>query len=353
MTKRPDLSYSDAGVDIDFAASCLSEIDKTRSRSAEVITGINDFAGLFSIKSLCQRFDDPVLVSSTDGVGTKLLVAILCEHYDGIGQDLVAMCVNDIITKGAEPLFFLDYFATAHLRSVPFIKIVNSMVTACDEVDCALIGGETAEMPSLYAHKHFDLAGFTVGVAERANLLGCHRVKNDDVLLGVSSSGLHANGFSLVRKIMFEQLKHKPHDVLWQTARSVKTVANELLTPTKLYVNPVKALLKNGIIPSAIAHITGGGISENVPRILPRNLMASIDISEVDIPPIFSYLMEQGPVSADEMFRTFNMGVGLIIAISKDRKSDAISLLEDFGETVYEVGRIHESEGGLRCRVKM
>lgn len=351
MIAKIETSYSDAGVDIEFAADCLNEIDKTRSRSAEVIKSPNDFAGLFSLKELCKRFDDPVLVSGTDGVGTKLLVAISCEKYEGLGQDLVAMCVNDIATKGAEPLFFLDYFATANLRSVPFIKILNSIVNACDEINCALIGGETAEMPSLYAYKHFDLAGFAVGVVERSKLLGAHKVKVGDGLIGLRSSGLHANGFSLVRKIMFEKLSHKPNDVLWQTERSVVTVADELLMPTRLYVNAIKALLEEDIAINAIAHITGGGITENVPRILPADLCAQIDLSDVSLPPIFDYLMEKGPVNQDDMFRTFNMGIGLILALPQSSLHDALSTLKDCGETAFHIGNVVHREGGPRCLI--
>lgn len=353
MDTKVDLSYRDAGVDIDFASLCLHEIDKTRSRMTEIIKSPNDFAGLFSMKELCKRFDDPVLVSGTDGVGTKLLVAIECERYEGIGQDLVAMCVNDIATKGAEPLFFLDYFATANLRSVPFIKIVNSIVAACDRVNCALLGGETAEMPSLYAHKHFDLAGFAVGVVDRCKILGAHLVKENDIILGISSDGLHSNGYSLVRKIMFETLKHKPHDVLWQTERGVRTVADELLAPTKLYSNAINRLMRSGVRLSAVAHITGGGLLENIPRVLPLDLMASIDLSGQEIPRIFSYLMEHGPVPKMEMLRVFNMGIGLIIILPNDQKELALSLLTEDGENVFEIGVIKTNEGGNRCQVKI
>lgn len=350
MISRIELSYCDAGVDIDFASSCLGEIDKTRSRTTDIIHSPNDFAGLFSLKQICQRYDDPVLVSGTDGIGTKLLVAITCEKFDGLGQDLVAMCVNDIATKGAEPLFFLDYFATSNLRSVPFKKVVNSIVYACDEINCALIGGETAEMPSLYHNKHFDLAGFAVGVVERAKILGAHRVKENDVLIGVASSGLHSNGFSLVRKIMFDKLGHRANDVLWQTERGVRTVADELLVPTKLYPNLIQALVKENISISAIAHITGGGLTENVPRILPKELMARIDLTNVNIPQIFSYLMEKGPVSQEEMQRVFNMGIGLVIALPRDQKERAISTLDEFGDT-FEIGDVVPWEGGQRCQV--
>lgn len=350
MISRIELSYSDAGVDIDFASSCLLEIDKTRSRKAEIIHSPNDFAGMFSLKEICRRFDDPVLVSGTDGIGTKLLVAITCEKFDGLGQDLVAMCANDIATKGAEPLYFLDYFATANLRSVPFKRVVNSIVAACDEINCALIGGETAEMPALYASKHFDIAGFAVGVVERARMFGAHRVQPHDVLLGVASSGLHSNGFSLVRKIMFDKLGHRANDVLWQTEQGVRTVADELLIPTKLYSNPIQALMKENIPVSAIAHITGGGLTDNVPRIVPAHLEARIDLSDVAIPQIFHYLMEKGPVSMEHMLRVFNMGLGLVIALPKQHKAAAISILEPFGAT-FEIGEIAPCEGGRRCHV--
>jgi len=349
MTEK--MSYLEAGVDIDFAATCLTEIDKTRARDSDVIKSMNDFAGMFSLKELCRRFDDPVLVSGTDGVGTKLLVAMACEKYDGLGQDLVAMCANDIATKGAEPLFFLDYFAASNLKAVPFVRIVNSIVAACDEIDCALIGGETAEMPGLYAHKHFDLAGFAVGVAERSQLLGMHRVHEGDALIGLSSSGLHSNGYSLVRKIIFDKLGHRPNDVLWQTERQVMTVADELLMPTKLYVNPIKRLLQEVPL-NAIAHITGGGITENVPRIISLDLAASIDLSAITMPRIFTYLMENGPLSQEEAVRTFNMGVGLVIALPAEFKDRSLDILKECGETAFEIGKVIKCEGGPRCQVK-
>ncbi len=353
MTKQEGLTYDDAGVDISFAEVCLAEMEKTRVRNKEVITSPNDFAGLFSIKDLCARFDDPVLVSSTDGIGTKLLVAIACQRFDCLGQDLVAMCANDVITKGAEPLFFLDYFATASLKSVPFVKVMNSIVSACDEINCALIGGETAEMPAVYAHNHFDLAGFIVGVLDRKKMLGAHRVKRGDVIIGLSSSGIHANGYSLVRKIMFEKLQHRSNDVLWETERSVCTVADELLIATKLYVNSVKTLLAEHVDIHAIAHITGGGLTENVPRVLPPDLKARIQLSSGKIPRIFNYLMENGPVSFEEMVRTFNMGVGLVLVVPKSDVARAQNLLKQARETAFVIGEVVDHDGGLRCQVTM
>ncbi len=352
MENQKALTYSDAGVDIDFAGNCLLEMEKTRSRSKEVIKSPNDFAGMFSLKDLCARFDDPVLVASTDGVGTKLLAAIICQEFSGLGQDLVAMCANDIITKGAEPLFFLDYFAAANLRNVPFLKVMNGIVTACDEIDCALLGGETAEMPAMYAHKHFDLAGFIVGAVDRKNMLGAHRVKEGDVIIGITSSGLHANGFSLVRKIMFDKLGHKSNDVLWETERTVRTVADELLLPTKLYVNPIKALFAEKIDVHALAHITGGGLIENVPRVLPGDLAANISIDITKIPRIFTYLMEKGPVSFDEMVRTFNMGIGMVLIVPKSAAEDALHVLKLAQETARIIGEIVPSDGSARCQVK-
>lgn len=345
------LTYANSGVDIDYASNCLKETDKTRSRTTEVIKSPNDFAGLFSLKELLTRYSDPVLVSGTDGIGTKLLVAIACETYDGLGQDLVAMCVNDIATKGAEPLFFLDYFATSHLRAVPFAKVINSIVLACDEIDCALIGGETAEMPQMYAHKHFDLAGFAVGVVDRPKMLSQQKVKEGDLMIGISSSGLHSNGYSLVRKIMFDKLNCKPNDVLWQTELGVSTVADVLLTPTKLYANLIKKLMKSDLKLYAAAHITGGGLIENIPRVIPIDLAAHLDLSDIKTPRIFRFLMENGPISYQEMVRTFNMGIGLVLIVDKDQK-DALNIIKECGEEAVVIGQVSKHQGDMRCLIK-
>jgi phosphoribosylformylglycinamidine cyclo-ligase len=347
------ITYQDAGVDIDYADRSIKCLIPSRSRSKHVIASPHDFAGLFSIKELVKHYDDPVLVASTDGVGTKVLAAIACESYDGLGQDLVAMCANDILTKGALPLFFLDYFATANLKSVPFSRLVNSMTEACEEIDCALIGGETAEMPALYAHKHFDLAGFIVGVAERSKMLGRHLVKEGDAVIGIASSGLHANGFSLVRKIMFENLKHRANDVLWQSEKSVSTVADELLRPTILYQHCITALRNAGVKLNALAHITGGGLLGNVPRILPAHLTAELDISHIKIPNIFSYLAKNGPVDEQEMLRTFNMGIGMVAVVDAGLQSLALDIIKANHQIGYEIGIIKVNEGSQRCQVKM
>lgn len=350
MTESLTVSYQDAGVDIDYAAHCLTSIDQTRSRRREVIKSTNDFAGLFSLKDINEKYADPILVSGTDGVGTKLLVAIECDNYNGLGQDLVAMCANDIACKGAEPLFFLDYFASSDLKQAPFTKVVNGIVQACDEINCALVGGETAEMPSLYAPKHFDLAGFAVGVVDRAHMLGAHRVQEGDLLIGIKSSGLHANGFSLVRKIIFEELTLKPNDVLWQTEAGVVTVGDELLKPTRLYSNLVKNLRSTGLSINAIAHITGGGIVENVPRVIPEHLMAHLDLTGIPCPRIFKFLMDKGPVSQAEMMKTFNMGIGLILAVSRF-EHNVLGVLRDCGEEAEIIGEVKPYQGGSRCQV--
>ncbi len=345
------ITYQDAGVDITYADQSIQNIPKGRSRSHEVIASANDFAGLFSLKDLIKKYEDPVLVASTDGVGTKVLAAIHCESYDGLGQDLVAMCANDVLTKGADPLFFLDYFAASNLKSVPFSRLLNGMVSACDEINCALIGGETAEMPAMYEQKHFDLAGFIVGVADRSKMLGAHRVNEGDALIGIGSSGLHANGFSLVRKIMFEKLKHRANDVLWQNEKSVCTVADELMAPTILYQRVINALKEAGIELKALAHITGGGLVGNVPRILPAHLSAEINLRSVKIPRIFSYLAEHGPVLEQEMFKTFNMGIGMVVVLDKTVQDKALAIIENNHEKAYALGQVVSHTSGERCQI--
>lgn len=347
------LTYQDAGVDIAFADQNIKNLPTSRSHAKNVLSVPNDFAGLFSLKDIKKNYDEPILVASTDGVGTKVLAAITCESYDGLGQDLVAMCSNDILTKGAEPLFFLDYFATGNLKGVPFTRLVSGMVMACDEINCALIGGETAEMPALYENKHFDLAGFIVGIAERSSLLGSHLVKEGDAIIGIPSSGLHANGFSLVRKIMFEKLKHRANDVLWQSEKGVSTVADELLKPTTLYHKSIRALKNAGVNIHALAHITGGGVLGNVSRVIPLGLCAQLDVRHLKIPTIFSYLMQHGPVDLQEMFQTFNMGIGMVAIIESEHKNLALSTLREYNKTAYEIGEITLSKESERCTIKM
>ncbi|MCA9507095.1 MAG: phosphoribosylformylglycinamidine cyclo-ligase [Myxococcales bacterium] len=347
------LTYQDAGVDITFADQNIRNLPSSRSHSQNVISSPNDFAALFSLKDLRKKFDEPVLVTSTDGVGTKVLAAIECEAYEGLGQDLVAMCANDILTKGAHPLFFLDYFASSNLKNVPFSKLIHSMVIACDEINCALVGGETAEMPSMYENKHFDLAGFIVGIAERSQLLGSHLVEEGDCIIGIGSSGLHSNGYSLVRKIMFEKLKHKANDVLWQNEKYISTVADELLRPTTLYHKCIMALKDCGVNLHALAHITGGGLFGNVSRVIPHGLCAQLDLSSHKVPPIFSYLQNNGPVDQSEMLRTFNMGIGMVAIINKKHKNLALDTIKEYNINCIEIGKITLSKEDKRCTIKM
>lgn len=341
------VSHLDA--DADFAHSALSEIDKTRARHKDVVLGPNDGAGLFAIKNLYE-VTDPILVSSADGIGYKLMTAIMCEKYEGLGQDLVATCINNIISKGASPLYFLDRLATANLRSVPLLRIKNAVVAACDEAYCALIGGETAENPALFQQKHFDLAGFCVGVADRTKLLGAHRVEENDVILGIASSGLHTAGYSLVHKVMFDMLGHKPNDVLWQNEQGIRTVADELLEPTKLYKKAIDALSKNINI-SAVSPIMNDGISQSIRRIMPINLTADIELGHYEMPRIFSYLKEMGQLGFDCMQSNFNLGIGLAVIVPKTECCPALSILEDLGEKAFLIGTI-TADKGTRCLVK-
>lgn len=342
------VSHLDA--DTEFAHSTLGEIDKTRARYKEVVKGPNDGAGLFAIKNLYEQ-TDPILVSSADGVGFKLMTAILCDKYEGLGKDLVATCINNIISKGAEPLYFLDRLATANLRSVPLLRIKNSVVAACDEAYCALIGGETAENPALFQQKHFDLAGFCVGVIDRANLLGAHRVYENDAVIALPASGLHTAGFSLVHKVMFEKLKHRPNDVLWQNEHGIRTVAEELLTPTKIYSKAVSHLIKAGIV-HAITPIMGDGIEHSIKRLVPINLTADIRLSDYEMPRIFNYLKEKGELSDTLMLNHLNMGIGLVLVVANEQKDQAIAKLREVGEKAFLVGIITKDKG-QRCQVKI
>lgn len=346
------LSYQDSGVDIGQAETCLSELSDSLGQKNEVIKSPNDFAGLFALKNLLANYKDPVLVSSTDGVGTKLLTAIECENFDGLGQDLVAMCANDLLCKGAKPLFFLDYFATGHLKDAPFNMVLNGIIRALNEIDCALVGGETAEMPGLYQKAHFDLAGFIVGIAEREKLLGAHLVKENDAVIGLKSSGLHANGFSLVRKIVFEKLKLKPYSWLWQESGS--TVAQELCRPTLLYHHAIETLKNAQVDLKALAHITGGGLLGNIPRILPQNLMAKLELSPLEILPIFKFLAERGPVRAEEMLKTFNMGIGMVLVINNLDKNKSLDIINNSTTfSAIELGSITKKYGDSSCSIKM
>jgi len=336
------LTYSDAGVDID-AGNLMVEKIKPHVRSTRrpgADGEIGGFGGLFDLKA--AGFTDPVLVAANDGVGTKLKIAIDANKHDTVGIDLVAMCVNDLVVQGAEPLFFLDYFATGKLDPDQGAAIVAGIASGCREAGCALIGGETAEMPGMYSGGDYDLAGFAVGAAERGQLLPAGDISEGDVILGLASSGVHSNGYSLVRKIVALS------GLAWDAPAPFGegTLADLLMTPTRIYVKPLlKAIRETGAI-KALAHITGGGFPENIPRVLPKHLAAEIDLDAIKAPKVFSWLAQTGGVAANEMLRTFNCGVGMIVVVPADKAVEVASVLTGEGETVFTLGRMVARDEG-------
>ncbi|KSV73343.1 phosphoribosylaminoimidazole synthetase [Sinorhizobium sp. GW3] len=336
------LTYSDAGVDID-AGNLMVEKIKPHVRSTRrpgADGEIGGFGGLFDLKA--AGFTDPVLVAANDGVGTKLKIAIDANKHDTVGIDLVAMCVNDLVVQGAEPLFFLDYFATGKLDPDQGAAIVAGIAAGCREAGCALIGGETAEMPGMYSGGDYDLAGFAVGAAERGQLLPAGDISEGDVILGLASSGVHSNGYSLVRKIVTLS------GLAWDAPAPFGegTLADLLMTPTRIYVKPLlKAIRETGSI-KALAHITGGGFPENIPRVLPKHLAAEIDLDAIKAPKVFSWLAQTGGVAANEMLRTFNCGVGMIAVVPADKAAEVSAVLTGEGETVFTLGRMVARDEG-------
>lgn len=331
------LTYRDAGVDIDAGNASVRLIkDSVRATyRPEVLGDLGGFGGLFALNT--AQYREPVLVSGTDGVGTKLKLAFLFNKHDTIGQDAVAMCVNDILVQGAEPLFFLDYLAVGKLVPTQVADIVKGVATACKESGCALIGGETAEMHGFYPSGEYDIAGFAVGVVEKSKLITSARVKAGDVLLGLPSSGLHSNGFSLVRKIVFDVKGFQGDEKIAELGG--KTIGEELLTPTRLYPRLCLPLLREFDI-HGMVHITGGGFYDNIPRALPDGLGAEIDADAWPMPPIFRLLQAWGGVAWPEMYRTFNMGIGMVLIAAAEEAANIRSALEKAGEIVYEIGRV-------------
>jgi phosphoribosylformylglycinamidine cyclo-ligase len=330
--------YAEAGVDIE-KANRLVEILKPITRKTYkpgVMSDIGRFAGLFSLNT--QDIKDPVLVSSTDGVGTKLKVAFMLDKHDTIGLDLVAMCVNDIVVEGANPLFFLDYISMGNLDLRKVEEIVKGIAAGCQEAQCSLIGGETAEMPGLYAPDEYDLAGFVVGIADNQDIIDGSEIAVGCQLVGIGSSGLHSNGFSLARRVFFETLKMSVDDYVEDFG---KTLGEELLTPTKIYARTLLNLRRDFRI-YGISHITGGGIIDNLPRVLPRACKAVIRRTSWERQPIFPYIQKGGEVSEQEMLRTFNNGLGLIIVVNQDQLSDVIMRLQAMGETANHIGSVEE-----------
>ena len=336
------LTYAAAGVDIDAGAAMVEAIKPlvraTRRPGADAEIG--GFGGLFDLRA--AGFKDPVLVAANDGVGTKVRIAIDAGIFDTVGIDLVAMCVNDIVVQGAEPLFFLDYFATGKLDPVQGAALVKGIAAACVEAGCALIGGETAEMPGIYANGDFDLAGFAVGAAERGALLPRAGLKAGDVVFGLPSSGVHSNGFSLVRRIVAKT------GLAWDAPAPFapgQTLASALLTPTRLYVKPLLAAIKATDALLALAHVTGGGFPENLPRVLPDTLAVRLDLSAFAPPPVFGWLAKEGPVVEAEMLRTFNCGIGMVVFARSEGAAEVGAALRAAGLAPVEIGRLEAREG--------
>ncbi len=340
MTKN-GLTYADAGVDIDAGNSLIERIKPAAKRTnrSGVMSGLGGFGAMFDLKG--AGYEDPILVAATDGVGTKLRIAIDTGNVDGVGIDLVAMCVNDLICQGAEPLLFLDYFATGKLDLDQATRIINSIAKGCELSGCALIGGETAEMPGMYPEGDFDLAGFSVGAMERGTMLP-DGVQEGDVLLGVASDGVHSNGYSLVRRIV------EVSGLGWDDACpwGEGTVGAALLAPTALYVKgAVDAFKAQAGAIRALCHVTGGGLTENLPRVLPEGLGATIDLNTWDLPPVFQWLAAQGGVVEAEMLKTFNCGIGLVVAVPADRAASVAQSFTDQGQGVYTIGQVSAGEG--------
>jgi len=337
-------TYKDAGVDIDAGNRFVEAIKPlaraTRRRGADAALG--GFGGLFDLKA--AGFTDPILVAATDGVGTKLRIAIELGRHDTIGIDLVAMCVNDLVVQGAEPLFFLDYYATGQLDVAAGRDIVSGIALACFETGCALIGGETAEMPGMYRDGDYDLAGFAVGAVERGQALPRQDVGAGDILLGIASSGLHSNGFSLVRRLVAQAGIGLDDPAPFAAEHDLGL---SLLTPTKLYVKSCLAAIRQGGV-KALAHITGGGLTENIPRVLPTGVMAEVDLATWPLPPLFAWLQRTGGISEAEMLKTFNCGVGMVVVVAKADAEAVMAVLAAEGETVFPIGRLVAGSGEAR-----
>ncbi|VAX31995.1 Phosphoribosylformylglycinamidine cyclo-ligase [hydrothermal vent metagenome] len=334
-------AYKNAGVDIEAGNEVVQGIKpwvKSTLRP-EVLSGLGGFSGLFSLGT--KKYKHPVLVSGTDGVGTKLRIAFLTGRHDTVGIDLVAMCVNDIIVSGAEPLFFLDYFATGKLQPEVTVEVIKGISIGCREAGCALIGGETAEMPASYPPGEYDLAGFSVGVVDKSKIIDGRKIKPKDVLIGLASSGLHSNAFSLARQILFEKAGLSVNDQVPELSTSL---GEALLTPTRIYVKAIRRLLKR--IPlKGIAHITGGGITDNLPRIFPEGVSAKVNLGAWTFPTIFELLKEKGALDPFEMLATFNMGIGMIVVVSSSDVDAALGILKRLGQEATVIGQMVAGTG--------
>jgi len=334
-------AYKEAGVDIAAGNEAVERMKKHVKRTfrPEVMTDLGGFGGLFGLNK--DKYEEPVLVSGTDGVGTKLKIAFAMDKHDTIGVDAVAMCVNDIIVQGAEPLFFLDYLACDRVVPEKIEAIVKGIADGCAESGCALIGGETAEMPGMYAEGEYDIAGFTVGIVDKKKIIDGSTIAPGDVVLGLASSGVHSNGFSLVRKLLLEKHGYQLTDAMPELGGA--TLGATLLEPTKLYVKPVLKLIEEVKV-KGMAHITGGGFIENIPRMLPANVNVNIEYGTWPILPIFQLMQAKGEITNRDMFTTFNMGIGMVIVVPADQAEQAVAALESQGEQVYRLGTVTEGE---------
>ncbi len=332
------LSYRDAGVDIDAGDALVENIKPFAKRTMrpEVLGGLGGFGALVEIS---KKYQEPVLVSGTDGVGTKLKLAFDWNKHDTVGIDLVAMSVNDILVQGAEPLFFLDYFACGKLDVPQATDVIKGIAEGCEQAGCALIGGETAEMPGMYPVGEYDLAGFAVGVVEKSQVITGRDIKPGDVVLGLKSNGAHSNGYSLVRKII-----ERAQPELDAEFDGGKTLREAIIAPTRIYVKPLLALMQQLTV-KGMAHITGGGITENTPRVLPENTVAQIDANSWELPKLFQWLQAEGNVDAQEMYRTFNCGIGMVVIVDAADADKAAAFLTEQGETVYRIGEIRARNG--------
>ncbi len=338
MNASNSLSYRDAGVDIDAGDRLVENIKPFAKRTMrpEVLSGIGGFGGLVEIS---KKYKEPVLVSGTDGVGTKLKLAFELNRHDTVGIDLVGMSVNDILVQGAEPLFFLDYFACGKLDVDAATEVIKGIASGCEQSGCALIGGETAEMPGMYPVGEYDLAGFAVGVVEKANIITGEHIKPGDVVLGLASNGAHSNGYSLVRKII-----ERSRPDLNAKFDGERTLANCIMAPTRIYVKPLLALMQQLTV-KGMAHITGGGLLENIPRVLPESVVAQLDGKAWHTPKLFAWLREMGNVAPQEMYRTFNCGIGMVVIVDKDDAAAALAQLKAAGETATIIGTIRARRG--------
>lgn len=334
------MTYKDSGVNIEAGYESVERMKKhvEKTKTKGVLEGLGGFGGMFELP---EGYKKPVLVSGTDGVGTKLMIAQMMDRHDTIGMDCVAMCVNDIVCQGAKPLYFLDYIACGKNQPEVIEQIVKGICDGCLESDMALIGGETAEMPDMYDKEEYDLAGFAVGIAEKAELIDRKQIANGDCIIGLPSSGIHSNGYSLVRKIVLDYKKRSLTDHVDQLG---ETLGEALLRPTKIYVKPVLKALEFGGV-KGLAHITGGGFYENIPRMLPGGLKAVIEEGSFVSQPIFQFLQEEGDLEQKEMYSTFNMGIGLMMVVEEEEANDLIRVLRECGEEAKQIGRVEKGEG--------